>query len=63
MPQELFILSEFFDRNIHKSTPLRTTFQAKVNEYLKQGWRVINCVRSGTGTDPSFYEAFLVRDI
>ena len=62
IPQELLVVSETYNKDVHKKTSMIDTFQDKVNEKLKAGYRVVNCTRNVSGPFP-VYVAFLVRDI
>ena len=64
MVQEFKVIIQQYDEKLHRrKTRVETiraiinSFEEQVNEFLRQGWRLINCVYDEK------YLAFVVRDI
>jgi hypothetical protein len=61
MPSEFKVLMEEYDKDIHKKRTLSGTFEEKVNEALKAGYKVINSQLVISGVSRSFI-AYMVRE-
>ena len=61
MPQEFKVLIEEYNKNIHKERALSSTFEEKVNDALRAGFKVINSELVISGVSRSFI-AYLVRE-
>ena len=60
MPPEFKVIIEDYNKEIHKKRSLSSTFEEKVNDALKAGYKVINSQLVISGIYRSFI-AYMVR--
>ena len=61
MPSEFKVIEENYNKNIHKKRSMVSTFEEKVNDALRAGYKLINSQCLITGMYRA-YVAFLVRE-
>lgn len=61
MTQEFKVIIDSYKKDIHKKRSLSSTFEEKVNDALRAGYKIINAQYSVSGMLRS-YIGFLVRE-
>ncbi|MFX0004133.1 MAG: hypothetical protein ACFE9C_08115 [Candidatus Hodarchaeota archaeon] len=61
MPPEFKVVIEEYNKDIHKKRALSSTFEEKVNDALRAGYKIVNSQLIISGMSRSFI-AYLVRE-